>query len=170
MIDLWNTSFENDVFVIVLSTIGIYVTLIMLARLGGQSKPEKRISFSFMVTMILSLIIAIAVVPQVLWLQYSLIFIGIVYSLHKLVVRAREWKPLSARGRQKTIVLMRHGKFLKRNLKRSKLTESYVRTHLRDAHIFESSKVKVLFNETTEELTIIQPSKPQVKDQWIVEC
>lgn len=170
MIDLWDTSFENDVFVIVLSTIGMYVTLIMLARLGGQSKPAEQISFSFMVTMILSLIVAIAVVPQVLWLQYFLVLIGIVYSLHKLVVKAREWKPLRAKGRQKIIVLMRHGKFLKRNLKRSKLTESDVRTHLRDAHIFEPSKVKVLFNEATKELTIIQPSKPQVKDQWIVEC
>lgn len=141
---------------VILTTIGIYVTLIIFTRMAGLRSFSKMSSFDFAMTVAVGSLIASTIITENPPLLQAMVALAMLFILQMVVARLR--------GKSKTVIyavdnqpllLMRGSEILDENMKEAKVTEDDLRAKLREANVTHLSQVKAVVMEATGDISVL---------------
>ncbi|WP_299099807.1 DUF421 domain-containing protein [uncultured Winogradskyella sp.] len=162
--------FSTDGFLaIILTTIGIYVALVILTRISGKRSFSKMSSFDFAMTVAIGSVMATVIISKSVSLQYGISALAIIYVIQMLVAAARRTKFVQDIVDNQPTLLMKDGKLLETNLKKCKVTESDIKAKLREANVIQLSEVKAVVFESTGDISVLHGTSDKSIDEWIMD-
>ena len=172
MIDLmdwsWITTSSMDLFMVMLSALGIYLALLVLTRITGLRSFAKMSSFDFAITVAFGSVLAstlLAPTPTLLTGAFALVML---YGIQYAVSTSRR---LTATVGQlvdnEPLLLMVNEKVLEDHLDEARITEDDLRSKLRLAGVSHPSQVLAVVFETTGDMSVVKTGDKV--DPWIFE-
>ncbi len=165
----WFEASTTSLIAIVLTAIGIYFATIIFTRLAGKRSFSKMSSFDFAMTVAIGSIIATKVLSKSVSLLQGIIGLAAVYILQVLVAILRKLEIVQKLIDNKPLLLMDGEKILQENLKKARVTESDLRSKLREANVLELSQVRAVIFESTGDIAVLHSKDEQVKvEDWLL--
>lgn len=166
LIDISTTS----ILYIVISSIVVYIAVIMFTRIFGKRSFSKMSSFDFAITVAIGSLIATAILPSSVSLLEGLFGLFIVYVLKLTAAYFRRFKVFSNAIDNTPLLLMDGPIILHENLKKAKVTESDLRAKLREANVLELSQIRAVIFETTGDIAVLHTDKDsKLVEPWLLE-
>tara|TARA_R110002049_G_scaffold139740_2_gene300459 strand:- start:497 stop:1018 length:522 start_codon:yes stop_codon:yes gene_type:complete len=153
---------------IVISTIGIYLSVILLTRVFGKRSFSKMSSFDFACTIAIGSIIASTLLSKSVSLIEGVFGLIIIFLLQGITAYLRRFSFFSNIVDNKPLFLMKGKEILWDNLKKAQVTEGDLRAKLREANVIELSEVKAVVFEATGDISVLHSSKEDKLDNWLV--
>ncbi len=150
---------EEGAILVFLSTLGIYLSVIVLTRICGKRSFSKMSSFDFAMTVAVGSIIATTVLSSTVSLVEGVIGLSSIYLLQVTVAYARRNKTIRNAVDNSPLLLMDGEKILMKNLRKARVSEGDLRSKLRQANISKMSEVKAVVFETTGDITVMHAKK-----------
>lgn len=144
---------------VILTTLGIYITLIVLTRLGGLRSFSKMSSFDFAITVAIGSVIASTILTKNPPLFQAMIALGVLYALQLTVASLRgRSKMLSNLVDNQPMLLMNGTTYLEDNMRKARVTHDDLRAKLREANVTQLSQVKAVVMEATGDVSVLHHS------------
>lgn len=160
----WLTTSWSSILMVVLTTIGIYVTLITYTRLAGLRSFSKMSSFDFAMTVAIGSLIASTILTKDPPLIQAMIALAMLYILQMTVAKLRgKSKSVIYAVDNQPLLLMRGSEILDDNLKKAKVTNDDLRSKLREANVTQLSHVKAVVMEATGDVSVLHHEDPTQK-------
>lgn len=160
---------EKSLFLIVISSIGIYVAVILFTRLFGKRSFSKLSSFDFAMTVAVGSMIATTVLSDSVSLADGTIGLLMVYALQLLAAFFRRYKWFRQIIDNQPTLLMDGDVMLRENMKSVRVTEGDIRSKLRESNVAELSEVKAVIFETTGDIVVLHKEHDRPIEDWIME-
>jgi uncharacterized membrane protein YcaP (DUF421 family) len=165
----WFEASTTSLIAIVLTAMGIYFATIIFTRLAGKRSFSKMSSFDFAMTVAIGSIIATTVLSKSVSLLQGIIGLAAVYILQVLVAILRKLEIVQKLIDNKPLLLMDGEEILQENLKKARITESDLRSKLREANVLEHSQVRAVIFESTGDIAVLHSKDEQVKvEDWLL--
>ncbi len=165
----WFEASTNSLVAIVLTAIGIYFATIIFTRLAGKRSFSKMSSFDFAMTVAIGSIIATTVLSKSVSLLQGIVGMAAVYILQISVAIFRRLEIVQKLIDNKPLLLMDGEKILKENMRKARVTESDLRSKLREANVLELSQVRAVIFEATGDIAVLHSKDDQVKvEDWLL--
>ena len=152
----WFTASPDALLGVVLSTLAIYVVLLVLIRGAGLRSFSKMSSFDFAVTVAIGSVIASTVVapsPPLAQAAVALAsLLGVQYAIAWFRKRT-SW--MEALVDNEPLVLMTREGMVRENLKRARVTEHDVWAKLREANVLAVDQIRAVVFETTGDISVL---------------
>jgi len=165
--ELFKTSWET-VMLISASALGTYIAVILLTRLSGKRSFSKMSSFDFAMTVAVGSIIATTILSSSVKMIEGIIGLAAVYVLQMGVAIARRNKTIQNMVDNSPLLLMDGDEIISSNLLKARVTESDLRSKLREANVTEMSQIKAVIFETTGDISILHKEDDHAIDLWIM--
>ena len=165
--ELFKTSWET-VMLISASALGIYIAVILLTRISGKRSFSKMSSFDFAMTVAVGSIIATTILSSSVKMIEGIIGLAAVYVLQMGVAIARRNKTIQNMVDNSPLLLMDGDEIISSNLLKARVTESDLRSKLREANVTEMSQIKAVIFETTGDISILHKEDDHAIDLWIM--
>lgn len=169
MIDwTWITTTASDALMIVLTGVGIYLTLLLFTRLAGLRSFAKMSSFDFAITVAFGSIVASTVVTPSPSLLAGAVALGTMYAIQYTVSKTRRLtRAVEHAVDNEPMLVMAHDRVLTDQLDRARMTEDDLRSKLRLAGVTHPSQVLAVVFETTGDVAVLKTSDEV--DPWLFE-
>lgn len=148
------TSFQS-VLMVILSTVGIYVALILFTRFAGVRTFSKMSSFDFAVTVAIGSLIASTILTESPPLFQAIVAMATLFVIQMSIAGFRETSFVRNLVDNKPILLMRNTTMLEANMKKAKVTREDVLGKLREANVTQFSQIKAVVMETTGDISVL---------------
>ncbi|NGP90035.1 DUF421 domain-containing protein [Fodinibius halophilus] len=152
----WIGTTWSALFMVLLSTIGIYIILIVLTRMSGLRSFSKMSSFDFAITVAFGSIIASTVLaedPPLLQAAAGLISL---FGIQMIVSSLRGSSTvMSTLVDNEPILLMRGTEILDENLREAKVTHNDLRAKLREANVTKMTQIQAVVMESTGDIAVL---------------
>ncbi|GAB3677883.1 DUF421 domain-containing protein [Salinisphaera aquimarina] len=163
----WMTASPQSLTMIVISAIGIYISLLVLTRLCGLRSFSKMSSFDFAITVAFGSVLASTILSKSPALVSGITALTTLYLIQYLVAKSRR----SARfvGRlvdNEPLLLMAGNRVLTANLDIARITEGDLRSKLRMAGISNRHQVYAVVFESTGDVSVIR--RDDTVDPWLL--
>ena len=155
---LFNLSLDTAINV-VLSCLGIYITVILLTRIFGKRSFSKMSSFDFAMTVAVGSLIASTVLTSSVSLAEGMLALLAVYSLQLTAAFFRRYPWFSKAIDNTPLLLMEKSHIYHDNLKKARVTEGDIRSKLREANVTSFENVQAVIFETTGDISVIHSDK-----------
>ncbi|NNF59418.1 MAG: DUF421 domain-containing protein [Rhodothermaceae bacterium] len=152
----WLTTSPNALLAVVLSTLGIYVALIVLTRLAGLRSFSKISGFDFAMTVAIGSIIASTILTPSPPLLQAAVGLATVYAVQFSVGWLRKrafW--FSRLVDNEPLLLMAGSEMLHDNLREARVTEADLWAKLREANVLDPKQVRAVVFETTGDISVL---------------
>ena len=157
----WINTSWMAVWMVVLTTVGIYIGLIALTRLAGLRSFSKMSSFDFAITVAIGSIIASTILAKDPPLLQAMAALGALYAVQMTVASLRgSSSVMSKLVNNEPLLLMRGTDILEENLKEAKVTHADLRAKLREANATQLSQVKAVVMEATGDIAVLHNDDP----------
>ncbi|PKQ46088.1 DUF421 domain-containing protein [Confluentibacter flavum] len=167
----WNDLFEiteNTLPLILLSSVGIYIAVILYTRLFGKRSFSKMSSFDFAMTVAVGSMIATTILSSSVTLLEGAVGLFAVYALQLTAAFLRRYKWFRQITDNQPTLLMDGEVMLRDNMKAVRVTEGDLRSKLRASNVTKLSEVKAVVFETTGDLVVIHKDNDNAIDDWIM--
>lgn len=155
MVWQWLGSNWNQAWLVVVSTVGVTVAVIVYTRIAGLRSFSKMSSFDFAITVAFGSIIAsVALFPGARLLN-GIIALGALYVFQGLVAAARRRRSFGDVVDNVPLLLMAGEEVLHDNLVRARLTENDVRGKLRQANVLNYGQIRAVVFEQTGDISVL---------------
>lgn len=151
---------------IAVTTIGIYVSIIVLTQLFGKRSFSKMSGFDLAVTITLGSILANTITSKSVSLWEGMLALFLLFGLQSLLGFLRRYRKIEKKISNTPLLLMKEGKIIKRNLKKAQVSENELRGKLREANVTRRSQVKAVIFETTGNISVL--TKKENLGHWIL--
>ena len=169
MIDwTWIGTSWTALLMVVLTTLGIYVSVIILTRVAGLRSFSKMSSFDFAITVAIGSVIASTIVAQTPPLVQAAMALAALYGVQMFVAFARtRWKWVRSAVDNTPLLLMNGQEILHENLKKAKVTEADLIAKLREANVIRLSEIRAVVMEATGDISVLHgdPDGPGLDDR-----
>lgn len=146
---------------VIISTAGIYIALIIFTRIAGLRSFSKMSSFDFAITVAFGSIMASTILAKDPPLFQAIIGLGTLYVIQMVVANLRDsTSAISALVDNKPLLLMRGTDILEDNLKEAKVTHADLRAKLREANATQLNQIKAVVMETTGDIAVLHNDDP----------
>jgi uncharacterized membrane protein YcaP (DUF421 family) len=170
MIEDWFLSNSKTLLFIMFSTIGIYISIVILTRIFGKRSFSKMSSFDFACTVAIGSIIASTLLSKSVSLPEGIIGLFSIFVLQTATAYFRRLKTFRAIVDNDPLLLMDGEQILWGNLKKARVTEGDLKAKLREANVLQLSDVKAVVFETTGDIAVLHGSEMNVDvDAWILD-
>lgn len=153
---------------IMLSTLGIYLAVIVLTRICGKRSFSKMSSFDFAMTVAVGSVIATTSLSDSMSLLEGAVGLTSVYVLQISAAFARRNKRVRRLMDNTPSLLMDGDRILTHNLRRARVTEGDLRAVLRQANITHLSQVRAVVFETTGDISVMHAKADPGLDLWLM--
>lgn len=153
---------------IFISTIVIYIAVILLTRIFGKRSFSKMSSFDFAMTIAVGSVIASTMLSSSVSLLEGLWGLLLIYILQISAAFLRRYKFFEAAIDNTPLLLMDGATILHDNLKKARVTEADLRSKLRESNVLQLSQVQSVIFETTGDISVLHSEKNQKIDEWIL--
>ncbi|WP_339922073.1 YetF domain-containing protein [uncultured Cyclobacterium sp.] len=167
MESLFKTTWTS-IALMAITALGIYITVIMLTRLSGKRSFSKMSSFDFAMTVAVGSIIATTIMSSTVNLIEGMFGLAIVYLLQISIALARRNKMVEKIVDNTPLLLMDGEKILDNNLRKARVSESDLRSKLREANVIQLSQVKAVVFETTGDISVLHTDSNHALDLWLM--
>ena len=165
----WFKFSTDGLIAIVLTTIGIYIALVILTRISGKRSFSKMSSFDFAMTVAIGSVMATVIISKSVSVQDGIVALVGIYAIQILVAYARRWEAVRRLMDNKPTLLMKDGKIIEGSLDKCKVTESDLKAKLREANVIQLSEVKAVVFESTGDISVLHNSDDKDIDNWIMD-
>lgn len=170
MIEDWFLSNSKTLFFIICSTLGIYISIVILTRIFGKRSFSKMSSFDFACTVAIGSIIASTLLSKSVSLPEGIIGLFSIYVLQSSTAYFRRFRTFRAIVDNNPLLLMDGELILWDNLKKARVTEGDLKAKLREANVLRLSDVKAVVFETTGDIAVLHSTEMNVDvDTWILD-
>lgn len=153
----WFMSSLATLLSMALSTLGIYIALLVFTRLAGLRSFSKMSSFDFAITVAFGSILASTILAKSPALLTGVLGLGLLYLIQTLVAKSRRLSRLAERiVDNNPLLLMAGSTVLETNLEKARITVDDLRSKLRLAGITHSEQVLAVVMESTGELSVLK--------------
>lgn len=145
---------------IIISGFSIYLASIIYARFVGLRSYSKIATSDFAMTVAIGSMIATTTLStKVLWWQGCL-GMAVIFLGQYIIAKVRERISLFTTVLENSpVLIMRDGKFLEENMKKTRIKRQDVIAKLREANVLSLSEVRAVVFETTGDISVIHGSK-----------
>jgi len=154
VIDDWLSTSATEVGLILLSSLVIYLAVILVVRLNGLRSFSKMSSFDFAVTVAIGSLVA-SVAATSTSLTNGIIAVAAIMLFQRLVAAARRNSGIEKVVDNQPILLMAGAEILTDNMRLTRLTPGDLRAKLREAGITEWSQIRAVILETTGDVSVL---------------
>lgn len=151
----WIVTTLSSAFMVVISTLGIYFTLILFTRLAGVRTFSKMSSFDFAVTVAIGSLIASTILTKKPPLFQSIVAMGTLFLIQMVIAAFRDTSFIRNAVDNKPILLMRGEEMIESNMKKAKVTREDLLGKLREANVTQFSQIKAVVMETTGDISVL---------------
>ncbi|RKS55139.1 uncharacterized protein DUF421 [Gillisia mitskevichiae] len=164
----WFEASGTSLVAICISAIGIYIAVIIFTRIAGKRSFSKMSSFDFAMTVAIGSIIASTILSKSISLLQGIVGLAIVYILQISAALFRRFKFFQKAIDNTPLLLMDGEKILKDNLRKARVTESDLRSKLREANVTQMSQIKAVVFETTGDISVLHASDDSNLEEWLL--
>jgi uncharacterized membrane protein YcaP (DUF421 family) len=169
MSEYFNSTSEG-LLAIVLSTLGIYIAVIVYTRIFGKRSLSKMSSFDFAMTVAVGSLIATTALSKSVSLLDGLVGLLAIYSFQLIVAYCRRWASVRKAIDNRPLLLMSGPKILEKNLRKARLSEGDLRSKLREANVMNLNEIRAVVFETTGDIIVMHSKNPdQNLSQWMLQ-
>ncbi|WP_308992192.1 YetF domain-containing protein [Mariniflexile litorale] len=168
---VWNNLFdltEKSLLLILLTSCGIYLAIIIYTRIAGKRSFSKMSSFDFAMTVAVGSMIATTILSKSVSLLEGAIGLFMVYLLQLIAAFLRRYKWFRYIIDNQPTLLMDGDIILRDNMKAVRVTEGDLRSKLRESNVTRLSEVKAVVFETTGDLVVLHKENNHPVDDWIL--
>jgi uncharacterized membrane protein YcaP (DUF421 family) len=166
----WFKFSTEALWAIVLTSIGIYIAVILLTRIGGKRSFSKMSSFDFAITVAVGSIIATTVLSKSVSLWDGITGLTVLYIVQLSTAFLRRYAIVQKVTDNKPLLLMDGQEVLYENLKKARVTESDLKSKLREANVLELSQVRAVVFESTGDIAVLHTRDNQQQvEKYILE-
>lgn len=140
------TSFQS-VLMVILSTLGIYVVLILFTRLSGVRTFSKMSSFDFAITVAIGSLIASTILTKSPPLFQAVVAMASLFAIQMVIAGFRDISIIRSLVDNKPILLMRNNEMLEENMRKARVTREDILGKLREANVTQFSQIKAVVME-----------------------
>ncbi len=152
----WITTSWTAILMVIISSIGIYIAVILFTRLSGLRSFSKMSSFDFAMTVAVGSVIAATILNENIPLILAIVGLGALYVLQIGVAKLRGISPLiNNLVDNQPVLLMKGSHILEENLKSTKVTPDDLRAKLREANVTDFSQILAVVLETTGDISVL---------------
>lgn len=141
---------------VIISSVGIYASVIGFTRLSGLRSFSKMSSFDFTMTVAVGSLIATTILTENPPLLQAIVALGALYILQIVIAKLRGISSIISNlvDNQPTL-LMKGPHMLDDNLKATKVTRDDLRAKLREANVTNLHHVQAVVLETTGDISVL---------------
>ncbi len=151
----WLESTPTELLAIAISSLGIYISVIIFTRIFGKRSFSKMSSFDFAMTVAIGSIIATTLLSKSVSLLAGVFGLLMVYILQLLAAYFRRYKSFHNLIDNTPLLLMDGSTILHENLRKARITEGDLISKLREANVMQLSEVKAVVFETTGDMIVM---------------
>ncbi|MCW8981703.1 MAG: DUF421 domain-containing protein [Altibacter sp.] len=154
---------------VIISSIAIYIAVILFTRIFGKRSFSKMSSFDFAMTVAIGSIIATTILSKSVSLVEGVIGLLAVYVLQLSAALLRRWKLFQKLIDNQPLLLMDGQQILDKNLQKARVTEGDLRSKLREANVLDLNEVRAVVFETTGDIVVLHTTNAQKQvNQWLL--
>lgn len=165
-LDDWLFTTWGSVGDVVLTAIGIYVTLIVYTRIAGLRTFSKMSAFDFAMTVAIGSIVAGSILFDGPSLARAVAALTVVFVLQigLAALRKRLWFVEDMIDNDPIVLMTRDG-MVEANLRKTHVTESDVWAKLREANVIQLAEVRAVVLEATGDISVLHgaPDGPELE-------
>ncbi|MBC6999862.1 YetF domain-containing protein [Cytophaga sp. FL35] len=155
---------------IILSAVGIYIMVILFTRIAGKRSFSKMSSFDFAMTVAIGSVIASTILSPSVNLIDGIVGMASIYCLQITIAIGRRLNFIKRIVDNSPLLLMDGKKILHENLKKARVTESDLRSKLREANVASTEEVLAVVFESTGDISVLHKTKEDTYlDDWLLE-
>lgn len=151
----WITTSFSAALMVILSTVGIYLALILFTRLAGVRSFSKMSSFDFAVTVAIGSLIASTVLSKDPPLLQAILALGVLFVIQIGVASLRTRSFVRGLVDNKAILLMDGTEIIQENMKKARVTHADLLGKLREANVTQFSQIKAVVMESTGDISVL---------------
>jgi len=166
----WITTNWTDVLMVIISSIGIYICVILFTRISGLRSFSKMSSFDFAMTVAVGSLIATTILMDDPPLLLAIVALATLYILQIGVAKLRGISEfVDNLVDNQPVLLMKGTTILDENLKKEKVTLDDLRAKLREANVTQLKQVKAVILETTGDISVLHHNdeEHQLEDELL---
>jgi len=165
----WFEASSTSLIAIVLTSIGIYLAVILFTRIAGKRSFSKMSSFDFAMTVAIGSILASTILSKSVSLLQGIVGLAAVYVLQISAALFRRYDFIQKAIDNQPLLLMDGQKILHDNLRKARVTESDLKGKLREANVIQLSQVKAVVFESTGDISVLHASEDKELEDWLIE-
>jgi uncharacterized membrane protein YcaP (DUF421 family) len=151
---------------VVVSAVGIYVSLMILTRIAGLRSFAKLSSFDFAITVAIGSLVASTLLTPDPPLLQAVVGLASLYGIQMLVAFLRQ-RSAAARSTMDNapLLLMDGSRILRDNLRSAGLTRDDLRSKLREANVLRMEEIRAVVMESTGDVSVLHgdPDGPELE-------
>ncbi len=165
----WFSTDWSSVLAIVLTTLGIYVAVILFTRLAGKRSFSKMSSFDFAMTVAVGSLIATTVLSADVSLWDGITGLGAIYVFQISVALLRRFQIIKKAVDNSPLLLMDGKEILEKNLKKARVSKDDLRSKLREANVLKLDQVRAVVFETTGDISVLHSNDVNEQlEEWLL--
>lgn len=154
---------------IILSALGIYIMVILFTRLAGKRSFSKMSSFDFAMTVAVGSVIASTILSPSVNLIDGIVGLASIYCLQISVAIGRRLNFIKRIVDNTPLLLMDGKEILHDNLRKARVTESDLRSKLREANVASTEEVLAVVFESTGDISVLHKNHEDTQlDDWLL--
>ncbi len=166
----WFEASWTSLTAICVTAVGIYLAVIIFTRLAGKRSFSKMSSFDFAMTVAIGSILASTILSKSVSLLQGVVGLAMVYILQIFVAVLRRSSKVEKLIDNNPLLLMDGTTILHENLRKARVTESDLRSKLREANVLELSQVRAVVFEATGDISVLHTKDENVSlEDWLME-
>jgi len=154
---------------ILLSCLGIYLSIIIYTRIFGKRSFSKMSSFDFAMTVAVGSMLATTVLSESVSLPEGMIGLFFIYLLQLVAAYLRRWDTFREAIDNSPLLLMDGSEILHENLLKARVTVTDLRSKLREANVIDLEDVKAVVFETTGDIIVIHAHDERKLNEWLLQ-
>lgn len=157
----WISTTWTDIVMVLISSIGIYISVIVFTRISGLRSFSKMSSFDFAMTVAVGSLIATTILLEDPPLFLAIVALAALYILQIAIAKLRSISTsIDNLVNNQPVLLMRGTEILDDNMKSTKVTYDDLRAKLREANVTQLLQVKAVVLETTGDISVLHNDDP----------
>lgn len=152
------TTSSTTVLAIIITAVGIYISLILFTRIAGNRSFSKMSSFDFAMTVAIGSLLSTTILSPTVSFSDGLVGLIIIYLLQISAALLRRYNWFKSLIDNTPLLLMDGENILHQNLKIARVAEDDLRSKLREANVIELKEVRAVVFETTGDISVIHTS------------
>lgn len=162
----WITTTGTTLLMVLLSALGIYVTLLFLTRLTGLRSFAKMSSFDFAITVAFGSVLASTILAPSPALLTGAFALAALYGIQYTISKSRRLiSPIERLVDNEPLLVMAGEEVLSDHLDRARMTEDDLRSKLRLAGVSHPSQVLAVVFETSGDVSVVKTTDDV--DPWV---
>lgn len=154
---------------IMVSSLVIYLTVIIFTRIAGKRSFSKMSSFDFAMTVAVGSVIASTILSPSVNLIDGIIGLACIYILQILIAIGRRLDFIKNLVDNSPLLLMDGPEILEDNLRKARVSEGDLRSKLREANVASLDEVLAVIFEATGDISVLHKADENANiDLWLL--